>query len=159
MENIQMKRTQGFTLIELMIVVAIIGILAAIAIPAYNGYIERSKINAVHQNVDTAFSLTKNEIAKAAASGNYADLDDATIVANLNQGGKRSPWAATDAFTTAATANGWGEVVVTGAYTTAGAPAPGDTITISVTDDPNTILSGTDWGTVYVGSGVTLTVE
>ncbi len=39
-----MRRHQGFTLIEVMIVVAIVAILAAIAIPSYNDYITRSQV-------------------------------------------------------------------------------------------------------------------
>lgn len=69
-----MKAQKGFTLIELMIVVAIIGILAAVAIPQYQDYTIKAKVG----NALTAADSLKTAVALCAqeAGGVLTDCDD-----------------------------------------------------------------------------------
>jgi len=77
-----MQKQQGFTLIELMIVVAIIGILAAVAIPAYQDYTIRARVT---DGLSLA-SGGKTSVAEFFASnGSFpADNDEAGMAANIS---------------------------------------------------------------------------
>jgi type IV pilus assembly protein PilA len=68
-----MKRIQqGFTLIELMIVVAIVGILAAIALPAYQDYVVRSKMS----ETEAAIAACKTSVSEYLSSHGSLPADN-----------------------------------------------------------------------------------
>jgi prepilin-type N-terminal cleavage/methylation domain-containing protein len=64
------SRHSGFTLIELMIAVAILAIVSAIAVPLYNNYIREGRLGAMRQNLDT-LRIALEDFRLESADGNY----------------------------------------------------------------------------------------
>ncbi|MGP8307559.1 pilin [Vibrio sp. YIC-376] len=70
MKSTKQKKQQGFTLIELMIVVAVIGVLAAIAIPQYQNYVAKSELGA---GLATITSVRTNVEDYMVTNGSFPD--------------------------------------------------------------------------------------
>jgi type IV pilus assembly protein PilA len=82
--NIQKSSQQGFTLIELMIVIAIIGILAAIALPAYQDYTVRAKMS----EPIAALSEAKSSVTEYYSANNALPVSQATSGVKVTRSGK-----------------------------------------------------------------------
>lgn len=136
----KLRNKKGFTLIELMIVVAIIGILAAVAIPAFLNYIARAKTAEAPINLK---SISESEVGyfnRPRVSSAGADLLPCYLTADLEpalhtagQGRAKRAWTGNDNFNALGFASSSGVYFVYGVgQATAGASDGSVTITQSL---------------------------
>lgn len=116
------KRADGFTLIELMIVVAIIAILAAIAVPAYQDYVARSQ-------VAEGFALASG--AKEAIAIYYSD--HGVFPADNGLAGMSAPASISGKYVSSVTVDNTGAIAVLFS-STANAKISGQILTLQLSD-------------------------
>lgn len=76
------KKTRGFTLVEMMVVVAIIGILAAIAMPSYQSHIEKTHLAAAKNHLlDIVAQMRQNKLRN---NGSYSTAGLSTLINSKN---------------------------------------------------------------------------
>ena len=130
------KVQQGFTLIELMIVVAIIGILAAIAIPAYQDYIVRSKVT----ELINAAGVCKTSVAEFHQTQARMPLND-------TEAGCSSVGTANSAAPTVA-----GGTITVAAAGSLAAQAPGNVVYLPVVNATSNAICAWDCSTSTIAS-------
>ena len=149
------KMQQGFTLIELMIVVAIIGILAAIAIPAYQDYTIRAKVTEGLNLADSA----KTAVAESFQSGGATGL---TAAANSWNSSFTATKYVSNILVTSAAGAGQGVITVsynaaqisqlTGANTIKLSPFINNAGTETALGSSSSLSGNIDWACTSVGT-------
>ena len=132
-----MKTQKGFTLIELMIVVAIIGILAAVAIPAYQDFLVRSKVS----EVLAAMGACKTKVTEFYQANNSSwATQSGTNIAALAAPGLCGQ--VQTAYTQTVAVNNAGIITAT-IQALGGTTIAGDAITMEPLDTANAAVVGT----------------
>jgi type IV pilus assembly protein PilA len=134
---------QGFTLIELMIVVAIIGILAAVAVPAYKDYTAKAQAAEAFELLDGLKGLVVPAVSQDPAGG--CDISAPTGAVTTGK------------YVTLAAAPGAnGLCVITATYNAAGVATELQNATVIVNVDPNVPAGTSPWVTNQQTTGGTL---
>lgn len=131
----QIKTQKGFTLVELMVVIIIVGILAAIAVPLYTSYVEKARVTEATSIMGAIITSQKIEMQRTT---NYYT---ASTPADFRSRGIDISDTRYFTYTTAPTADGF---TVTATATAAFGAGAGDTITFT--------KSGTTAGSWTVGA-------
>ncbi len=163
--KLKRKLQKGFTLIELMIVVAIIGILAAVGLPAYQDYIAKAQVGraisetgALRAKIESCLSDGRNTIVSplTATACSLADLQASTILTGAAQAD--APALGTTPTTgypqitiTAAT----GVVTIVGTFGNSAADALEGTTPLSVRWTRAASTAGGGWTCNVVGAAAT----
>lgn len=124
------QRSAGFTLIELMIVVAIIAILAAIALPAYQDYVARAQVT---EGVGLATG------AKVAIATYYGD--NGRFPADNADAGMSAPGSITGKYVESVTVDNTGQIQVVFSGS-ASSKISGQSLTLQVTDNNGSLTWG-----------------